>query len=60
MDGRDLRLWLAEAKKILVRREAESINAGRYAQAEMDDYQDKMIQLEWSLQLLDSEGESHE
>jgi hypothetical protein len=57
MDHRDLQVWLKEAKRIRLRRESDAINTARYAQVEYDIYQDKMCQLEWSLQLLESDEE---
>ena len=61
MDQRDFELWYRRAKKSAIVREAMAINAGRYAQAALVDYQDKMSALEWGEKLIDAEEEqTHE
>ncbi|MCK9603947.1 MAG: hypothetical protein M0R66_06295 [Candidatus Omnitrophica bacterium] len=54
MDYRDLIFWSNEARKIRLHREATAINSARYAQAERDDYIDRMSQIEWELTFLNN------
>lgn len=60
LEFRVLVFWANEADKKRLVREATMINAMRYAQADREDYLDRMTMLEWELQLLNNPNASEE